>query len=1106
MQDVATVALGGRRFQAFAKTMRFKGVDLTDASFRMEIRLAANTPGVPLVALGTVEEGQGIRFVGVEEVDGVDVSTIVIQIDKENVETLPYSGEPGDDTVLAYDLMVEPLSGIEQVWVAGDFVAQAGVTGATSAELPGTGTGGRRYRVIAGIPTFLVGDRVVEVEMGGPPGAAGSGVIPPQRFDGMTVDGQTRFPLTGPLLDNNGVAFADGLKFATLVVNNVPVDFSDYTYAGGDAPVEAFGDYEAVGVTPWYVVGTAGLQRGMTGGVQLAADRDALEVLESPTDGAVAFVTDDAQEWAFDNTDQSATVTADPDQIEAVAPASDATGASGAWKRIPNLNRRMKLFNLDDFGAIGNSNGTGTSGFDNSAALNRALAAMREAGGGTLRIPRGGTYRIAQQETLIDFNRAEIIADGDMYFSDDSTGFWGRIFVDGKQAPGDRIEGFSLEGLGHLYGVPDLHTNGQFIDGVYTNAYEPGGGPGYGGEDCILTLWAVSGFRVEGAKLSTSPNYVVCGRDIAEGTFKELRVSRGTAAIQCMDGTRSVSIDGCHGYDTSDDVFAFGYTGARNDDVSIVDCTAKRSGARGLVGFAQKNLTIARNVLEDTFLAGVLVECSNFDGDRLLGKLHVNDNKIKNAGMYRDSPFVRGVDVAAGIRITTGSGVIENAVITGNIIENSCNSHITVDGPGLVERLVLAKNIMNGIGEVVDPEDPIPGNGGQGGLSIAPPDGYYPGIKVYNAQHATVTGNIMRMAHEDGIVFSPVTIVAHLHNNSFSEINASLNSEEPFPTATAYISYAKNTYATANSLDDSPDTSVLYDVSNPLVPLTGNIVPRPTTIAADTFNRANVAPGSGVLGTTTTGSKTWTGTAGIISNQAYFGSDFDYAVIDAGQLNVDISVDIVVDNESGMGQRLIARAGPTAQDGPCIIAETTGNLFHWNGTSIVANAPFAVLTEGPHTLRLEVINNFAVLYVDGGIRAILESSFPTTQYVGFGDATNGLGRFDNFTAVTPLEGEVEEAGGGSKIFAMLNASIDLDTTGGGSSGYAVFISPKDATYDVTRYNQGDASGTSLYKGTPYSTASALTFSSNQLTVSLTTGEALTMLVGALHGSVQIAEQ
>lgn len=189
MDQVARLPLGGRRYQAYAKTLRFIGVDLTGASFRMQVRMLPNTPGAPLLALATVASGaaEGIRLIGVEQINGQPVSTIGIRVNKTSMQALPYAGELGDDSVFAYDLMVNPAGGLEQVWLAGDFVAQAGVTGADNAAVAfSSGATVRSVGISAGTASFQVGDTIVAVTIAagegppggrGPPGAAGNVAI-----------------------------------------------------------------------------------------------------------------------------------------------------------------------------------------------------------------------------------------------------------------------------------------------------------------------------------------------------------------------------------------------------------------------------------------------------------------------------------------------------------------------------------------------------------------------------------------------------------------------------------------------------------------------------------------------------------------------------------------------------------------------------------------------------------------------------------------------------------------------------------------------------------------------------------------------------------------
>lgn len=177
MDQVGRLSLGGRRYQAYSKTIRLVGVDLTGASFRMEVRMLPNTPGAPLLALGTVgtAAAEGIRLVSVEQVDGQPVSTLGLRVNKSSMEALPFSGELGDDSAFAYDLMVDPSGGLEQVWLAGPFVAQAGVTGATNAPMAfASGASSARVGVDGGTSSFQIGETIVNVTIAGGQGPRGN--------------------------------------------------------------------------------------------------------------------------------------------------------------------------------------------------------------------------------------------------------------------------------------------------------------------------------------------------------------------------------------------------------------------------------------------------------------------------------------------------------------------------------------------------------------------------------------------------------------------------------------------------------------------------------------------------------------------------------------------------------------------------------------------------------------------------------------------------------------------------------------------------------------------------------------------------------------------
>jgi hypothetical protein len=178
MDNYARQPLGGFRFQPYAKTLRFVGVDLTGATFRMQARLVANTPGAPLFDLQTVTTAaaQGVRLISVETIDGVKVSSVGIRINKTTMENLPFTGELGDDSSFAYDLQVNTAGGLPQVWLAGEFWALAAVTGAdnAAASLSAGYASRSRPSLAAGSSSFQIGDTIISVTMSGAQGPAGN--------------------------------------------------------------------------------------------------------------------------------------------------------------------------------------------------------------------------------------------------------------------------------------------------------------------------------------------------------------------------------------------------------------------------------------------------------------------------------------------------------------------------------------------------------------------------------------------------------------------------------------------------------------------------------------------------------------------------------------------------------------------------------------------------------------------------------------------------------------------------------------------------------------------------------------------------------------------
>jgi hypothetical protein len=134
MATAARLPLAADRYTSCVRTIRFRGFDLTGLTLRLQVRLIADTPGAPLVDLGVVTNGneQGLRILPAEMVDGVPVTPVIVRINETTMEGLPYAGELGEATVLAYD-MIATFGNDKRRLAYGDFAVIAGVTGADNA-------------------------------------------------------------------------------------------------------------------------------------------------------------------------------------------------------------------------------------------------------------------------------------------------------------------------------------------------------------------------------------------------------------------------------------------------------------------------------------------------------------------------------------------------------------------------------------------------------------------------------------------------------------------------------------------------------------------------------------------------------------------------------------------------------------------------------------------------------------------------------------------------------------------------------------------------------------------------------------------------------------
>lgn len=159
MINPAKLDLGGDRWVAFTRTIVFLNVDLTGAAFAMQVRLGADVSGSPLVNLSTVTAPttEGVRVIDVatatisthiaagkltvvpkginpntaesfKSTDIITLSRIGIRINEATMEALPYPGELGNDSPLAWDIHITPVGFLKDKYAGGAFNVRAGVT------------------------------------------------------------------------------------------------------------------------------------------------------------------------------------------------------------------------------------------------------------------------------------------------------------------------------------------------------------------------------------------------------------------------------------------------------------------------------------------------------------------------------------------------------------------------------------------------------------------------------------------------------------------------------------------------------------------------------------------------------------------------------------------------------------------------------------------------------------------------------------------------------------------------------------------------------------------------------------------------------------------
>jgi hypothetical protein len=116
----------------FLEAIRFVGLDFAGGTFALQVRLLPGTAGDPLISLTNQTAGTQGLSVAVTEEDGLDVSTLTIQIDEATIDALlPASTngqKAGTDVNLFYDLIITATGFPKSRWLEGSFTIAEGVT------------------------------------------------------------------------------------------------------------------------------------------------------------------------------------------------------------------------------------------------------------------------------------------------------------------------------------------------------------------------------------------------------------------------------------------------------------------------------------------------------------------------------------------------------------------------------------------------------------------------------------------------------------------------------------------------------------------------------------------------------------------------------------------------------------------------------------------------------------------------------------------------------------------------------------------------------------------------------------------------------------------
>lgn len=144
--------------------------------------------------------------------------------------------------------------------------------------------------------------------------------------------------------------------------------------------------------------------------------------------------------------------------------------ATGSTTARTTADRAAEVFNVKNYGAVGDSTGVSGNGTDDSAAIQRALNAANTAGGGKVYLPKGIYRKADTTATLVWYSNTTIEGDGDasVLFHDDTVVNARSDLLIANSTSNIAIRNMKILGTADTYGV-QTNQSQCLTGGVITN-------------------------------------------------------------------------------------------------------------------------------------------------------------------------------------------------------------------------------------------------------------------------------------------------------------------------------------------------------------------------------------------------------------------------------------------------------------------------------------------------------------------------------------------------------------------------------------------------------------------------------------------------------------